>query len=236
VDLKELDLVDPHVHWYYQAKLAGIRAVIGEHLQTGIRIIDVGAGSGFFSLALAEKVSQCEVVCVDPNYPSDSIRNERSVRFVRQADSLEADLYLFIDVLEHVDDDLALLRHYTDSAPEGAHIVISVPAFQSLWSGHDIFLEHRRRYRLKEVEKLAEKAGLVVKGSRYLFSSVFPLAWLMRRVRRTQAAKSDMKPVLPLVNRLLSRILTIEHKRTTNTWFGLSAVVVAEVPARDAKP
>jgi len=229
MDLKELDLVDPDDHWYYQAKLAGVQSVIGNRLRDEIHIVDVGAGSGFFSLALAGNTTGTVVTCVDPYYESDSSRDDGSVHFVRSAERISADLYLFIDVLEHVDDDLALLRDYVMHAPRGAIVVISVPAFQSLWSGHDVFLEHRRRYRLKEVEGTAQQAGLRVLESRYLFTSIFPVAWLMRRLKRSQDAKSDLKPVSPAVNRFLTRVLTAEHRRTSNSWFGLSAVVLAEV-------
>ena len=52
---------------------------------------------------------------------------------------------MIADVLEHVDDDLALLRQYAAKLGEGGRIVITVPAFSFLWSGHDVFLEHRRR-------------------------------------------------------------------------------------------
>lgn len=229
MDLKELDLVDPSVHWYYQAKLAGIQAMVASQTSSGIRIVDVGAGSGFFSLAIAEELSDATVTCVDPHYPDHALREDGPIRFVRTMSDPSADLYLFIDVLEHVDDDLALLLDYVRAAPEGALVVISVPAFQSLWSGHDVFLEHRRRYRLREVEDLAQKAGLRVRNSRYLFGSIFPVAWLLRRVKRSREAKSDMKASSPAVNRVLTRLLTMEHHRITNRWFGLSAVVVAEV-------
>lgn len=228
MDLKELDLVDPSVHWYYQAKLVGIQAMISRHLGGGMKIVDVGAGSGFFSLAIADELSDTTVTCVDPHYPDETLREDGPIRFVRSLSDPSADLYLFIDVLEHVDDDLSLLREYVEAAPKGALVVISVPAFQSLWSGHDVFLEHKRRYRLKEVEDLAQEAGLRVEQSRYLFASVFPLAWLMRRIRRSREATSDMKAASPAVNQLLTRILKVEHRRIWNSWFGLSAVVVAE--------
>lgn len=229
MDLKELDLVDPSTHWYYQSKLVGIREILGNQLRSGMRIIDVGAGSGFFSIALAEDLTDMAVVCVDPHYEAETSRDGGSLRFVREIDEPVADLYLFIDVLEHVDDDLALLCSYTASAPVGATVVVSVPAFQSLWSSHDVFLEHRRRYRLNEVEQLVSDAGIKVTKARYLFSSIFPAAWLVRRLRTADSPRSDMKPAHTLINNLLTRLLSVEHRVFSNRLFGLSAVVVGVV-------
>lgn len=226
VDLKELDLVDPSSHWYYQSKLAGVRAILRDQLRSGSRIVDVGAGSGFFSIALSESVPDTTVVCVDPNYEHDSILDDGALTFVRQMEKPKADVYLFIDVLEHVDNDSELLRSYTDSAPEGAAVVISVPAFQSLWSPHDVFLEHRRRYRLKDVEELLESAGFSVTRSRYLFGSIFPAVWLMRRLANRRDPKSDLRPVNRVVNAVLTRCLSAENRYVSNKLFGLSAVVM----------
>ena len=81
------------------------------------------------------------------DYWSDKIR--RSILL----DS-RADLLLYMDVLEHVDDDLGLLTAYLDQLERGGRVLITVPAFDFLWSNHDIFLEHKRRYTLKQVEAL----------------------------------------------------------------------------------
>ena len=58
-----------------------------------------------------------------------------------------------MDVLEHVDNDAGLVRHYATKVPSGAHFLVTVPAFRFLWSGHDVFLEHKRRYTLAEIEQ-----------------------------------------------------------------------------------
>jgi len=229
VDLKELDLVDPSVHWYYQSKLVGVRSMVGQVLRDDIRIIDVGAGSGFFSLALGAEAKAKTIQCIDPNYSQERRERDGAVCFLRTPDDPEADLYLLIDVLEHVDDDLGLLRSYTENAPHGAVFVISVPAFQSLWSSHDVFLEHKRRYRLSQVEALARAAGLRVTRSTYLFGSIFPLVWSIRRFKRSTNPKSDMNTPHPVVNKSLTKLLTAEHRIPMNRFFGLSAVVTGVV-------
>ena len=85
----------------------------------------------------------------------------------RDSGPTDCDLVLMMDVLEHVDDDRGLLRHYAAKVPPGAHFVVTVPAFGFLWSGHDVFLEHKRRYRLTEIETVMRDAGLAVARGAY---------------------------------------------------------------------
>src|SRR3546814_13128694 len=80
-----------------------------------------------------------------------------------------------MDVLEHVEDDAGLLRTYLDKAPPQAQAVITVPAFQFLWSHHDVFLEHHRRYTLKTLSRVVERAGAVPLRMHYYYGTIFPL-------------------------------------------------------------
>ena len=99
-----------------------------------------------------------------------------------------------MDVLEHVDDDRGLVRHYAGKVPAGAHFLVTVPAFRFLWSGHDVFLEHKRRYRLREIEATMRDAGLEIVRGAYYFGLIFPLAAAVRladpRRHRARAAAS----------------------------------------------
>jgi hypothetical protein len=142
---------------------------------------------------------------------------------------IPGDVYLFIDVLEHVTHDVALLAHYVQEANIGARFVLTVPAFMAFWSGHDVFLEHKKRYTKCELEKVATDAGLKVSRSYYLFSFLTPLIYLIRKVKsRKSSIASDMKEFNPLVNALLKSLCTFEHKFFANKFFGLSVIVFAE--------
>jgi hypothetical protein len=122
-----------------------------------------------------------------------------------------------MDVLEHVADDTALLREYTQTMPAAGRIVITVPAFQFLWSGHDVFLEHHRRYTLTEVEALVRRAGLKPIKSCYFFASLFPAVALLRilhRVRsgfRSPAARDELKRYPKWLNATLIGIHGLER-------------------------
>jgi hypothetical protein len=84
----------------------------------------------------------------------------KPIWFLRQIGDEKCDLILLMDVPEHVDDDVGLMRSALVGAAEHAYMLITVPAFQKLFSAHDIFLEHKRRYTLRQVEQ-------VVQGGRF---------------------------------------------------------------------
>lgn len=230
MDLKESDLVDVETHWYYQAKLVPFKRNLKKHSKKIQRTIDIGAGSGFFAKFLTDFDDGGTAICVDPNYSVESEERNGSLIFVREIKDMSADLYLFVDVLEHVEDDLMLLKRYTTNAPGGALIMISVPAFRSLWSSHDEFLGHFRRYRLKQFKELIEKADLQIIQCNYIFGLIFPIAWFVRKLRRTESPSSDLSPIPRPFNWLLLKLLKIEHLTSINKLAGLSLFAVARVP------
>lgn len=176
-------------------------------------------------------------VCVDPAYDSERVEthNGREIAFVRGVDDVPQKLLLMMDVLEHVDDDIGLLREYTDRMAPGGRVLITVPAFQFLWSGHDVFLEHRRRYTLSQIENVARRADLRVLKGRYFFGALFPLVAAIRIRDRVQLgagkieAKSQLKLASSIVNSALVRIHDVERVSlfSINRLAGLTAFCLA---------
>jgi len=234
MDLKEEDILGAGIgqHWYYRAKAAALRRAVGDLAPR--RILDVGAGSGFFSRHLLAEAGAQSALCVDIGYPSerdDSVAG-KPVLYRRDTGPTDCDLVLMMDVLEHVDDDRGLLRHYAAKVPSGAHFLVTVPAFGFLWSGHDVFLEHKRRYRLGEIEAVLRDAGLEVMRGSYYFGLVFPLAAAVRLAKRNSGEpKSSLKKHGAITNSLLSAVCTAEVPLfPINRLAGLSAFVVARKP------
>ena len=236
MDLKETAILGSNIeqHWYYRSKAkAMIRLLSGKSPSI---ILDVGAGSGFFSRKLLRDSQAKEAWCVDIGYDdeSDSLESGKPVYFRRSVDTVNADLVLLMDILEHLDDDIGLLKDYAAKVPHGTSFLISVPAFQFLWSGHDVFLEHRRRYRLHQIEDVVKKAGLTVKHSSYYFGAVFPIAAAIRLIKRwlhigNQQPQSQLSLHHPLVNGFLSVMSNAELPFLAyNRVAGLTAFCVAE--------
>ena len=141
---------------------------------------------------------------------------------------------LMMDVLEHIEDDDAFLAVYVQKAPAGSHLFITVPAFQFLWSGHDIFLEHYRRYSLSRLRGLVTQAGLEIRRAHYFFGTALPVAAAMRlkdKFLPTGPPKSSMRSHGRLINSFAYNICSVEMalirlKRLA----GLSVVMVARKP------
>ena len=234
MDLKEEDILGADIgrHWYYRSKAAALRRAVAGLAPK--RLLDVGAGSGFFSRHLLSETPAESALCVDIGYPADrddSVAG-KPVLYRRDAGLTDCDLVLMMDVLEHVDDDRWLVRHYADKVPSGAHFLVTVPAFAFLWSGHDVFLEHKRRYRLPEIEAAMRDAGLeIVRGS-YYFGFVFPLAAAVRLAdRNTTEPRSSLKKQGALTNAALTAICTAELPLfPINRLAGLSCFVLARKP------
>lgn len=234
MDLKEEDILGADIgrHWYYRSKAAALRRAVGR--LDPKRILDIGAGSGFFSRHLLAEGGAQSALCVDIGYAADrddSVAG-KPVLYRRDTGPTDCDLVLMMDVLEHVDDDRGLVRLYADKVPSGAHFLATVPAFQFLWSGHDVFLEHKRRYRLPEIEKTMTDAGLEVVHGAYYFGFIFPLAVAVRLATRGDTSpRSSLSKQGAATNGLLTLACAAELPLfPINRLAGLSAFVLAKKP------
>jgi SAM-dependent methyltransferase len=235
MDIKEQDILGDRIgnHWYYRAKAAAMQHLLAGHAVRNV--LDVGAGVGFFSRVLLENGAQ-QATCVDPAYERTYTATHagKPIHFVHNVTETTADTMLLMDVLEHVDDDIALLAEYANLAAPGARILITVPAFQFMWSGHDVFLEHRRRYTLAGLERVVRATGLRPITGCYYYALTLPLAAATRLAQRALGAdqatpRSDLRVHSPLVNAALFTLCRLELP-----WFrankvaGLSVCFLAE--------
>ena len=105
MDLKETDILggDISQHWYYRSKALAMAHLLGK--SPILKILDVGAGSGFFSHHLLDNSNAQEAWCVDTSYDADSdiLQNGKPVHYRKSVSHSEADLILLMDVLEHVE-------------------------------------------------------------------------------------------------------------------------------------
>jgi SAM-dependent methyltransferase len=238
MDLKETQILGDTIteHWYYRSKAKAMASLLGAVNISSI--LDIGAGSGFFSRYLLANTTAQNATCVDISYEQDSVDHERGkpMHFQRALGQSNADVVLLMDVLEHVKDDVGLLTEYVNKVPSGTVFLISVPAFQFLWSNHDVFLEHERRYRLLEVELLAQKAGLHLDKSGYFFATIFPLVAAIRlavqKLRNKAASpQSDLSVAPPWINGTLTLLCGLEVPLIRfNRIAGLTVFCVAKKP------
>lgn len=229
MDLIESGLTNPIQHWYYWHKFRAILNLIADDLPRSNYLVDVGAGSALFSLEISKSYSKLLVIAIDNGYQKDTKHSETNrISYRRDGLGVVGDIYLFTDILEHLPNDIEVLKDYVNLAPIGAKFVVTVPAFMSLFSGHDIYLKHFRRYRKKQLEFVLMSAGLCIKKSQYLYSCLFPIAWIMRKLPSSQVVASQMKDHGVFINIFLRWILQLEFNLLSKAPFGISIITLAE--------
>ena len=230
MDLKEEAILGGNAarHWYYRSKARALEAMLPHSFNR--RVMDVGAGSGFFSRHLAERGLIDEAWCVDIGYERDREEQvgDATIHFRKDSAPADAGLALFMDVLEHVPDDAGLLAAYRPLLPATARVVITVPAFQFLWSGHDVYLEHYRRYTRKSLDDAVARAGYRLVRSHYFYGLVLPAAIASRMLSPTRMTpRSAVKVHGRLTNAVLGAACALERPAMhLNKLAGLSVVAV----------
>jgi SAM-dependent methyltransferase len=150
-------------------------------------------------------------------------------------DDESVDVIVATDILEHLDDDMAALAEFRRTLKPGGHAVITVPAYQWLWSEHDEALMHKRRYVSKLLRRRIEQAGLRPVRLTYALSFLFPLALARLQKRKPVAGRSPealLKPVPRAINTALiqfQRLETALLRRVRLPW-GLSVLAVIQKP------
>lgn len=186
-------------HPWEKSRTAFFTSVAASALRgrASLDVLDCGSGDAFFSSSLAAAVDLRSVTCWDVNYEPDMVaRLERQLdgsstkfSFTTSMPTRRFDLILMLDVIEHVEDDVAFVRNIVDTclAPNG-RVLVSVPAWQPLFSRHDVLLRHFRRYSPAQCDRVLREAGLEVETSGGLFHSL--LLPRMATVLRERAAEA----------------------------------------------
>lgn len=204
-------------HWWWRSREAAILEEI-RRLRPAAgwgRILDIGCGDGLFFGRLREFG---EVEGVEPDEamldPSGPYRNAiHAVPFdatFRPAHRFG--LILLLDVLEHLPAPEEALRHAVSLLEPGGAVIITVPAFQQLWTRHDDLNHHLRRYTRNSFRTLAATAGLRIARERYLFQWLAPVKLALRAVESLGAGRADTPAIPAIPPGPVNRFLTLVSK------------------------
>lgn len=235
MDIKEIPSgIDQDTHWYYQSKKIPLFNYF-ESLPNDIQydIIDVGSGTGFFAEELLRafpyKIYRCYLI--DTEYTADEIKSSANTRLIKQnkiPNVISNSLVVMMDVLEHLEDDKKMLNEIMVNAVNQNYFFITVPAFKSLWSVHDEYLCHFRRYTISSLRKVLTDSNYKTNSIYYLYGILFPLVWLGRKISNllpNPEIKSEMKAAHPLLNKILFSICRFDANHLTkNKLMGVSCV------------
>jgi SAM-dependent methyltransferase len=207
-------------HWWYRGRRTVLDGVIaGLVLPTPARVLDAGCGSGRNMIELTHLGS---VTGIELSETSVALARKRDAGEVISGSVLEMpfpddsfDLAVSLDVIEHLEDDLGALRELRRAVAPGGALLVTVPAYQWLWSGHDEINHHHRRYTRRSLQRVAEQAGWRQLRTTYFNSLLLPVAIVLRvldRVNRAKTTETSLDLWIPPapVNWLLERPLALE--------------------------
>lgn len=181
-------------HPWELARLRFVRRALGSRLPAATSLLDIGSGDAWLATQLRHDLPPASrVVCFDANYtPVDRAAlaaAHPAIEFVDARPAGRFDLLLLLDVLEHVADDRDFLSSIvSDLAAPGAHALVTVPAWQSVFSRRDTALGHFRRYSTSSARALLRSAGLQIVEDGGLFHSLLPLRAAAVGVERMRGA------------------------------------------------
>jgi SAM-dependent methyltransferase len=234
-------------YWWFVARrrlLDSWVSVIASEFERPV-ILDVGCGTGINFSVLGK---------YGDTFSSDA--SEDALRFSKsrgieglvrsEVESLPFgssvfDIVTALDMLEHVDDDLAALDELLRITKERGVLVITVPAYGFLWSEHDEALHHRRRYAASELRNKLTNAGFEVERITYYITFLFfPILFMrfVQSITKTSIHAKTSHVILPKwLNALLIGILGFERflLKWINFPFGVSIVCLARKRSRQRK-
>ena len=180
MDLREIRAGAGARHPWETARAEAIIRVLGRVRKSVSTVLDYGCGDGFSGREVQRALNANVLVGIDVHLPEASCGVQhvdgRTVEFTRDEATLgerRFELVLLCDVIEHVEDAEQFLRGIIERrvAPGGL-LLVTVPAFQVLFSSHDRALGHYRRYSLPQLRKTVSNVELDLIESGYLFASL----------------------------------------------------------------
>ncbi|HOX27550.1 MAG TPA: class I SAM-dependent methyltransferase, partial [bacterium] len=205
-------------HWWYQARNRIVTELIRHDVGKSFgSILDFGCGTG----NLISKLSTLGDVtgCDKSNEALEFCKKKgfRNIRHIKNDDLSEMgkyDLITLLDVIEHVDDDVSLLKKLADHLEPGGKIIITAPAYMFFWSGEDYVSEHKRRYVRKQLSEVVAAGGLKVVRASYFNTFLFVPVLLSIKLKialNPESKKmSSIAPVPKFINAVLRMIFTME--------------------------
>ena len=193
-------------HWWFTARRAILLRILQAIAPPGSPVADVGCGTGGNAAAISR--AGYKVLGLDPSPEAIALAEERFPDVVFRCTDQPAEArthlsdrgtLLMTDVLEHVEGDGALLRDAVAATPSGGHLLLTVPADPSLWSGHDVAFGHKRRYVVESFRALWHGEPVQERLCSHYNARLWPLIAAVRRMGTRGNGGGDLDvPVGPL--------------------------------------
>ncbi len=234
-------------YWWYRGLRTLLKQVLARYAPTDPRhatILDAGCGTGAnlarlqaYGRAIGVDIAEQAIeYCRARGIPRDRamMASLTDLPFPRDL----FDLVVSFDVICNIPDDVAAFAEIGRVLKPGGVLITQLPAYQWLWSMHDVAVGHQRRYAARELRDKVTRAGLRVE--RMTHSNAFSLTFSIPQrlagrlaLRNSNPVQSDLTtPVPPLLNNLLGAVISTEMRALSRFDLpaGLSILVVARKP------
>ena len=187
-----------------------------------IKIGDIGAGDRYFDNQLILKLKNENITpiiyAIDNEYENTISNQEEIVMFsdISMLENNSMDCIIMMDVLEHIEDDNSFLKLALDKLKWNGFLIITVPAFESLFSSHDTYLKHFRRYNYMGLRELLLTKNLHIVRSYYFYTSLYVARWLQLKLKKNKADGNNVGIGMwkyneeSFITRVLKSILNID--------------------------
>jgi SAM-dependent methyltransferase len=226
-------------HWWFVARRDVIQSFMKLQMNESStsKVLEIGCGVGGNVGLLSQSRNYLGIDMHRPaidycseKFPQFNFQCTRVEDIPQEFSSNKFDSIYILDVLEHIDDQLAILKSTQNYLTQNGRILLTVPAFEFLWSPHDDFVHHVRRYTKNSLKKTLEEAGYKVERISYFNSILFPLALIQRLGMRLMKKKLSTHLSTPptVINWLFTVIFAQEAwiLKHTNLPVGLSIIAV----------
>ncbi len=227
-------------HWWFVGRRAILETFLKQIVQNlkskiqNPRILDVGCGTGA-NLEMLAQFGTAEGVDVSDDAlefcRKKGLTVQKGLAETLPYDDETFDVTTALDVVEHLDDDIAGLKEIYRVTKSGGYSLIFVPAFMWLWGVQDDISHHRIRYTRTEIVERLEKAGFVVERATYANFTFFAPVLAGRAFMRATGIKPESENNINIsaLNGVFGKIFSAERfwLKNLNFPFGVSIVVLA---------
>jgi len=227
-------------HWWFVGRRAILETFLKQIIQnpkskiTNPRILDVGCGTGA-NLEMLAQFGDAEGVDVSDDAlefcKRKGLKVEKGLAETLPYLDETFDVTTALDVIEHLDDDIAGLKEMLRVTKRGGYSLIFVPAFMWLWGVQDDISNHRIRYTKSQIVERLEEAGYIVERATYANFTFFAPILAGRALMRVTGIKpeSENNVNVSALNGIFGKLFSAERfwLRNFNFPFGVSIVVVA---------
>ena len=224
MDLREHRSTEQRHPWEV-ARLQFLTQVLRAHglLPKVHSVLDAGSGDAWFAKQLLDVLGESRSIdCWDTEYTAESMAEitqtlPPQIHLTPTRPETLHDLVLLLDVLEHVQDDHGFLTTLVqESLRPGGWLLFTVPAWQPLFSRHDTWLQHHRRYAPDQAVRVLRAAGLNVVQSGGLFHSLLMPRLMTVVAERLRPSNAPHQPTIAwrhgaLVTRAVQTALDLDN-------------------------